>query len=115
MSVERWNLRLVNLYLDSALPSSHLDGVGVILRAADHPAGPVEARRRLEGDGEVVGLGDVLHGGRAGVGLHDGRELKGQDEREQLLQQRDGESRRSFRNPQTSRGGSKNGGNSSSL
>lgn len=36
----------------------------------------------------------MLHGGRAGVGLHDGWKLKGQDEREQLLQQRDGESRR---------------------
>lgn len=99
MSVERWNLSLLNLYLDSALPSSHLDGVGVILRATDHPAGPVEARWRLEGDGEVVGLRDVLHGGRAGVRLHDGWKLKGQDERQQLLQQRGRREQRRLQKP----------------
>ena len=64
----------------------HLDGVGVVLWAADHARRPVEAGRRLEGDCEVVGLRDVLHGGGAGVGLHDGGKLERQHEGEQLLQ-----------------------------
>lgn len=64
----------------------HLDSVGVVLRAADHARGPVEAGRGLEGDCEVVGLRDVLHGGGAGVGLHDGGKLERQHEGEQLLQ-----------------------------
>lgn len=64
----------------------HLDSIGVVLRAADHAGGPVEAGRGLEGDGEVVCLRDVLHGGGAGVRLHDGRKLEGQHNREQLLQ-----------------------------
>lgn len=66
---------------------THLHGVGVVLRAAHHSAAPVEARWGLEGDCEVVGLRDVLHGRRVGVRLQDGGKLKGQDEGEQLLQQ----------------------------
>ena len=73
----------------------HLDRVGVVLRAPDHARGPVETRRGLEGDCEVVGLRDVLHGGGAGVRLHDGRELEWQHEREQLLEE---ERRRGRRN-----------------
>ncbi len=65
---------------------SHLDGIGIILWAANHSGGPVEASRGLEGDCEVVGLRDVLHGGGAGVRLHDGGKLEGQHKREQLLQ-----------------------------
>jgi len=64
----------------------HLDGVGVVLWAANHSGGPVEAGRGLEGDGEAVGLRDVLHGGGAGVRLHDGGKLERQHERKQLLQ-----------------------------
>lgn len=47
--------------------ATHLDGAGVVLRAAHHARGSVEAGGRLEGDGQVVGLRDVLHGGRVGV------------------------------------------------
>lgn len=72
--------------MEALLVLAHLDGVGVVLRASDHSAAPVEARWRLEGDGEVVGLRDVLHGRRVGVGLQDGWKLKGQNQREQLLQ-----------------------------
>lgn len=67
-------------------PPPHLDGVGVVLRAANHAGGPVEASRGLEGDCEVVRLRDVLHGGGAGVRLHDGGKLERQHEGEQLLQ-----------------------------
>lgn len=66
--------------------TAHLDGAGVVLRAAHHARGSVEAGGRLEGDGQVVGLRDVLHGGRVGVRLHDGRQLEGQHQGEQLLQ-----------------------------
>lgn len=66
--------------------TAHLDGAGVVLRAAHHASGSVEAGGRLEGDGQVVGLRDVLHGGRVGVRLHDGRQLEGQHQGEKLLQ-----------------------------
>lgn len=66
--------------------TAHLDGAGVVLRATHHARGSVEAGGRLEGDGQVVGLRDVLHGGRVGVRLHDGRQLEGQHQGEQLLQ-----------------------------
>lgn len=65
---------------------AHLHSIGVILWAAHHASGPVEAGWGLEGDGEVVGLWDVLHGGGAGVRLHDSWKLEWQHEREQLLQ-----------------------------
>lgn len=65
---------------------AHLHSVGVILWAAHHASGPVEASWGLEGDSEVVGLWDVLHGGGAGVRLHDSWKLEWQHEREQLLQ-----------------------------
>lgn len=66
--------------------AAHLDSAGVVLRAAHHARGSVEAGGRLEGDGQVVGLRDVLHGGRVGVRLHDGRQLEGQDQGKELLQ-----------------------------
>lgn len=68
------------------IPHPHLHGAGVVLWAANHACGPVQARQGLEGDREVVGLRDVLHGGGAGVRLHDGWELERQHEREQFLQ-----------------------------
>lgn len=84
-----WSNHKKKLHYHHPIPASrppHLDGVGVVLRAAHHAGGSVEAGRGLEGDCEVVGLRDVLHGGGAGVGLHEGRELERQHQREQLLQ-----------------------------
>ena len=42
---------------------SHLDRRGVVLGPPHHAGGAVEAGGRLEGDAEVVRLGDVLHAG----------------------------------------------------
>lgn len=57
----------------------HLDGTRVVLGAADHSGGPIETCGGLEGDSEVVCLGDVLHCGGAWVRLHDGWQLKRQN------------------------------------
>lgn len=81
-----YQLRLSCAWFGVVGAAAHLDGAGVVLRAAHHARGSVEAGGRLEGDGQVVGLRDVLHGGRVGVRLHDGRQLKGQHQWEQLLQ-----------------------------
>lgn len=74
----------------SNLEPIYLHRVDVVLRAANHTCGPVQTGRGLEGDCEVVGLWYVLHCGGAGVGLHDGRKLKRQDQRKQLLWERTG-------------------------
>lgn len=74
----------------SILEPIYLHRVDVVLRAANHTCGPVQTGRGLKGDCEVVGLWYVLHCGGAGVGLHDGRKLKRQDQRKQLLWERTG-------------------------